>query len=70
MASDKRNRKVLTTDEATDAEKLLRLMEWAELIHKDMGDFIGAMDRLYTEMQTKGKPPAMDFLTAVNSNKE
>ena len=45
-------------------------MEWGEIIHKDMADFIGAMDRLYMDMQSKGKPASKDFLTAVNNNKE
>lgn len=37
-------------------------MEWAELIHKDMAAFIGALDRFYMEKQNAGKPPSMDFL--------
>lgn len=45
-------------------------MEWAELIHKDMGALIGALDRFYMEKQAAGKPPSMDFLSAANSNKE
>lgn len=37
-------------------------MEWAELIHKDMAVFIGALDRFYMEKHNAGKPPSMDFL--------
>ena len=62
MASEKPQRKFLITDEGTDTERLWRLMEWAELIHKDMAAFIGALDRFYMEKQNAGKPPSMDFL--------
>ncbi len=47
-----------------DLEKIQRLLEWAELIHKDLGDFIGSLDRLYMEKKTAGRPPMQDFLTA------
>lgn len=57
-------------NEGPDAERLWRLMEWAELIHKDIGEFIGALDRFYMEKQAEGKPPTRDFLSAANSNKE
>ncbi len=55
-----------TPDTITDAdiEKIQRLMEWAELIHKDLGEFIGALDRFAMEKKTAGKPPMQDFLTA------
>jgi hypothetical protein len=70
MANGKSQRKFLTNEEGSQAERLWRLMEWAEIIHKDMADFIGALDRLYMDMQSKGKPASKDFLTAVNNNKE
>ena len=55
-----------TSDTITDAdiEKIQRLMEWAELIHKDLGEFIGALDRFTMEKKTAGKPAMQDFLTA------
>jgi hypothetical protein len=46
---EKKTKKFLISDEGTDAERLWRLMEWAELIHKDMAAFIGALDRFYME---------------------
>lgn len=70
MANEKPSRKFLVSDEGSDAERLWRLMEWAELIHKDVGAFIGALDRFYMEKQSAGKPPSMDFLSAANTNKE
>lgn len=70
MANGKSQGEFLTDEEGSNAERLWRLMEWAEIIHKDMADFIGAMDRLYMDMQANGKPASKDFLTAVNSNKE
>lgn len=70
MTNGKSQRKFLTDEEGSHAERLWRLMEWGEIIHKDMADFIGAMDRLYMDMQSKGKPASKDFLTAVNNNKE
>jgi hypothetical protein len=70
MASEKPRRKFLVSEDGSDAERLWRLMEWAELINKDLGAFIGALDRFYMEKQSAGKPPTMDFLSAANSNKE
>lgn len=69
MANEKTPKNFIISDEGTDAERLLRLMEWAELIHKDLGAFIGALDRFYMEKQSAGKPPSMDFLSVANSNK-
>ena len=45
-------------------------MDWAELIHKDLGAFIGALDRFYMEKQAAEQPPPKDFLSAANSNKD
>ncbi len=57
-------RKSLEDLKNADLEKIQRLLEWAELIHKDLGDFIGSLDRLYMEKKTAGRPPMQDFLTA------
>lgn len=46
------------------------MAEWAELIRNDLGAFIEALDRLYTDMQTAGRPASRDFLTAISSKKE
>lgn len=70
MANDKSNKKLGLANQGTYADRLFHMIGWAELIHKDVGDFIGALDRLYMEMQAAGKPASKDFLTAVNSNKE
>jgi hypothetical protein len=70
MANEKPPKKFLVSDEGSDAERLWRLMEWAELIHKDIGAFIGALDRFYMEKQSAGKLPTMDFLSAANTNTE
>lgn len=46
-------------------------MDWAELIHKDLGAFIGALDRFYMEKRAAQQPPTMDFLSsAANTNKD
>ncbi len=49
----------------TDIERLKTLLEWGAMVHKDLGDFVGAMDRFLLEKASEGKPPARDFLTAV-----
>lgn len=45
-----------------DIERLMRLAEWGELIHKDLGEFLGSLDRLLLEKTNEGKPPTRDFL--------
>lgn len=52
------------------ADRIYHLAGWAEILHNDLGDFIGALNRLQDEMQSVGKPASRDFLTAANSNKE
>lgn len=52
------------------AERVWHMAEWAELIRNDLGAFIEALDRLYTDMQTAGRPASRDFLTAISSKKE
>jgi hypothetical protein len=52
------------------SDRLYHLVGWAEILRNDLGDLIGALNRLQDEMQSVGKPASRDFLTAVNSNKE
>jgi hypothetical protein len=49
----------------TDIERLKILLEWGAMVHKDLGDFVGAMDRFLLEKANEGNPPTRDFLTAV-----
>jgi len=49
--------------ENADLERIERLLEWAKLIHKDIGDFIGFLDRFYIEKKAAEKPSMKDFLT-------
>ena len=62
MDNTRLKRGLAETIKDEDLEKIQRLMEWAELIHKDLGDFIGALDRFYLEKNSIGKSPGKDFL--------
>ena len=72
MANDKSHKKLLKArqDIEPDHERIWLLMDWAELIHKDLGAFIGALDRFYMEKQAAEQPPTRDFMYAANSNKD
>lgn len=71
MANEKSNKKLVATNlGGPDTDRLGHLVEWAEIIHKDLAAFIEALDRFYMEKNSAGKPASKDFLTAVNSNKE
>jgi hypothetical protein len=72
MANDKSYKKLTkpNQDIESDHERIWLLMDWAELIHKDLGAFIGALDRFYLEKQAAEQPPTKDFLFAANSNKD
>ncbi len=54
MERSQSHENVVKDREDPDLEKIQRLLEWAELIHKDMGDFIGALDRLYMGIPKDG----------------
>ena len=72
MANEKPHKKPIKTNQEIepDHERIWLLMDWAELIHKDLGAFIGALDRFYMEKQAAEQPPTKDFLSAANSNKD
>jgi hypothetical protein len=50
-----------------ELDQIHLLLEKAEGIHKDLGNFITALDKLYLEKKTAGQPPAHDFLKGDNS---
>jgi hypothetical protein len=72
MPNDKSYKKLVEANQdiEPDHERIWLLMDWAELIHKDLGAFIGALDRFYMEKQAAEQPQTKDFLCAANSNKD